>query len=135
MNSGTTPGIRVEEVRSFIASGAITKYAVVRMSTFYTGYADLPSAANDLPIGVAERAADDGEAVSVVVKGQFRCIASGAITKGDWVVIADTLGRVKSDPATGSTTSRIVGKAMTSAAATGDYVIVEIHIFERYNHA
>jgi len=134
MNTGSLPGIVISDVRSFRANGAITKFACVCLSNSVTGDVALPASANDEDfVGVANYAVADNKTVEVVVAGSMEVVASGTITRGQFLVIADVLGRVKADPATGATVSHIVGNALTPASTTGDHLIMEIMHFDRYN--
>ena len=134
MNTGSLPGIQVEETRSYRANGAITKFAVVCVSNATTGDVALPASANDeYRVGVANYGVADNKTIEVVVKGCMEVVAGAAITRGQLLVINGTLGRVKADPETSSTTSHIVGRALTPASVAGDHLIMEILIFNSYN--
>ena len=136
MNTGSLPGIVVEETRSFRANGAITKFAVVCVSNSTTGDVALPASANDeYRVGVANYGVADNKTIEIVVKGTMEVVAGAVITVGQLLVINGTLGRVKTDPATASTTSHIIGRALTPADTAGDHLIMEILIFNVYNHA
>ena len=67
-----------------------------------------------------------GKRISVVKRGVFPMIASGAIAQGDEVNIADAYGRVKTVNEIAGTAVHVVGKATRPAGAANDLVYVDI---------
>ncbi len=55
---------------------------------------DLPAAVTDTPIGVIQDVADNGDSVPVRLSGITKVVANGAFSKGDFLGIAATTGRV-----------------------------------------
>jgi len=134
MNTGSLPGMIVSDSRSYKANGAITKFAALCISNSTTGDVALPASANDEDcVGFARYAVVDNDTVEVVVAGSMEVVAAAAITQGAWCVVADTAGKVKTDPKTSTSTSHVVGRALTPASAPGDHIILEIIFFDRYN--
>lgn len=88
-------------VKSFIAAGAITEFAVVAL-TSAGKVAVATDATSDLVVGIAQRGCADGDAVEVLVHGTSRAIAGGtialtdtprlAVTAAGAVVAGDTSG-------------------------------------------
>jgi hypothetical protein len=109
---------------TYVAEGAITDGMVVILGTS-ENQCKAPAAANDPPLGVAMHAAADGEQVSVALMGAVPVIASAAIAVNALVAISTTTGRVATITI-GSTTAddRLVGKALSVAAASGDTLSV-----------
>lgn len=119
--------VRDSEVSFIAASATITKRAVVRLTAANT--VDLPAAASQDPFGVAT--ADQATAlkeVTVMQEGIAECIASAAITAGDYVEIADATGKVRTKvkAIAGAQPTPIVGRAITAAGASGDIVDVKL---------
>ena len=110
-------------VKSFIASGAITEYAVVSMDG--DGKVQVTTAATDVAVvGVAQRAASAGDAVDVVVYGETRVIAGESITFNSTPLLAaTTAGKVQSvDPAADATffqIARAIPNINQTSAADG----------------
>ncbi len=67
-----------------------------------------------------------GKRIGLVRKGRFPCIASGAISLGDVVNIADAFGRVKTVNEAAGTVINAVGIALTPASAANDIVEVDV---------
>lgn len=97
-----------------------------------------PAAANASKIeGVVEylgpRNGGNSDDVGVRNKGEAVCIAASAIAVGDYVNIADTAGRVKAVSEALGVVVFLVGRAVTSAAALGDEITVNLdRIDDRY---
>lgn len=74
-------------VKTFIAGGAITEYAVVSMDA--AGKVQVTTAATDASVvGVAQRACASGDPVEVVVYGETRVIAAESITFNSTPLVA-----------------------------------------------
>lgn len=110
----------------YIAEAAITANAVVIAGTD-DDEVDMPGAANVAPWGVALEAAGIGETLDVQRNGYAICIANAAITKGAFVAISGTDGRV-AGITIGTTThdQRLVGRAMEAAGAAGEEISIEL---------
>lgn len=76
-------------------------------------------------IGVAATDAADGDKVTVLVGGVVKVVASGAIAAGALVVSAAG-GKVATIAA--NTFDKLVGRALTSAAADGDVIEVRLGV-------
>jgi hypothetical protein len=80
-------------------------------------------------------AAQVGQAIPVVRGSRCWAVAAGAIAHGNWVQIADALGRVSDcqaavDLAPGAAlNTNVIGKAETDAAIAGDVVYVTTQEF------
>jgi hypothetical protein len=98
------------------------------------GTVRLPTAASTDPIGVAQADAVASKAVTVLQEGIARCIASAAIAIGDYVEIADATGKVrtKAKAGAGVQPTPIVGRALTAAAASGDFLDVMLMVGGMY---
>ncbi len=110
-------------------TGGVTKYAVVVQGAS-DGQVILPGAA-DAPkiVGVAMEAASASDPVDVRMIGNAICIASEAISRGDYVSIGGVLGTVRSATrcaAEGAQVIGIVGRANEAAAASGDQISVTL---------
>lgn len=111
---------------SYLAEGAVTKYAAVMAGTADT-QVKLPTGANVDPVGITLNAAADGEEVDVVIFGPTICIADAAIARGALVAISSTTGKVDTiTPGTTTADKRLVGKALEAAGADGDQFSVFI---------
>lgn len=90
------------------------------------GTVRLPTAAATDPIGVALADAVASKSVAVQQGGIARCVASAAVAIGDYVEIANATGQVrtKAKAGAGVQPTPIVGRALTAAAAAGDFLDV-----------
>ncbi|MDH3738513.1 MAG: DUF2190 family protein [Alphaproteobacteria bacterium] len=111
---------------NYLAEAAITANAVVIAGTA-DNEVDMPGAADVAPWGVALEAAAIGESVDVQRNGYAIVIANAAITKGDFVAISGTDGRV-AGITIGTTThdQRLVGRAMQAASGAGAELSIEL---------
>ncbi len=114
---------------SFLSQSAITARSVVVLGSV-DGSVALPSAAQTMRgvIGVADNAIASGSYGDVITGGIARCNATGTITRGDAVVVADTAGTVVALALGQAVSVQGVGIAMESAV-TGDVVSVMIKPF------
>lgn len=114
------------DIVSYEAEAAVTKYRAVIQGTS-DDQVDMPSAANDQAVGIAYTAAALGARCDVVIKGTCPGTASAAIARGSLVAIAGTSGKlVAITPGTTTADLRVVGKALTAAAADGDLFTVDL---------
>lgn len=113
---------------TYEAENAITAHCVVVEGTD-DGECDMPGGADVGSIlGVARHAADAGAQVTIDGPGSYvPVVASGAISRGAWVSIAGTSGKVKA--ATLSADTSVVGKAMTTVTTDGDLVWIQVWPF------
>ena len=134
---GATPGPRYTEGLPFVASADLDKYLVVIQDTSGEGLMKAPTAANDPPLGVPQADVLEGEAGAVFMKegDVVKVMAADAISIGDKVIINGTGGKIKTDPATATTTSQVLGVAETAATADEDIILVRIEKREVYNPA
>jgi len=108
-------------VISFIAGEDITDRYCLVLDPSTAGQVLLPTANSQKCIAFADDGAEDGHYVPGHISGGTRvCIASGSITKGDYLIAASG-GAVMS--ATGSGTEYIVGQALQTVT-TGQQVEV-----------
>ncbi len=82
--------------------------------------------ANSIP------ASAQGEEVQVMRLGVSRVVASGAISRGDAVNVADNQGRVKTVNETAGTLVHILGYAEELATAAGDVIRVLVMPHDRH---
>lgn len=81
----------------------------------------LPTAAGERAIGVTgSKTAAVGEPISVVEQGELVAIAGGAITRGDYVQVGGTNGRLTVAAPAAGVNAQVVGMALEAAAADGD---------------
>ena len=123
IDTGTHDGIITRS-----ADSAIGRYIVVKEgSTAGSGVAIC--GAGDLPLGVTiDEAAASSARISFApfaLSGTKLLTASEAISIGDTIYTAAS-GKVQNEPASAGTYYRI-GRALTAAAADGDYIEVETH--------
>lgn len=111
------------------ASGAaIVPNVVVVYDNSNRGNVKLPAAANAAEIvGVAKesQSAANNVAVQILGRAQIKSDGSAVIHCGDWVVVADSSGRVKTQAiAAGSATAyNIVGMAVSECAAVANNLV------------
>ena len=109
-----------EGIKTFIAYGAVTAHARVKLRSGYGDQVQL-AGAGEAFIGVAEYAVADTEYVSVKLKsypGTVEMIAAGAVTVGAAVYGAAN-GKID-DAASGN----VLGYALEAATADGDIIEV-----------
>lgn len=80
-------------------------------------------------LGISRHAVAVGEQLEIAGPGcHARVVAAGAITKGDWVKIAGTSGKVTSTtPASEDT--EVVGQAQTTVTTDGDIIFIRVAPF------
>lgn len=115
------------------SSGGIRQFQVVALDAATGNPLDIKvasTAAGLLPIGVLQDypALGPGVPANVQVNGQSKVRASGVVSVGDLVYVADTSGRCTTAPAAGASQSYIVGRALTAATQADDIFTVELLI-------
>jgi hypothetical protein len=73
-----------------------------------------------------------GEEVQVMRAGISRCVASGAISRGDAVNVADNQGRIKTVNEAGGTLVHVLGFAEDAASVAGDVIRVLVNVHDRH---
>jgi hypothetical protein len=123
---GLDKGWKVLSTYNSSAAAGVLPYRVVKIAAGDT--IDLQTASNTRSLGVVQEALDvakvaTGKAVvDVRLQGVSKCVAGAAIAQGA-EVMATTAGKV----ITAATSANIVfGRALSAAAADGDYVDIEI---------
>lgn len=81
------------------------------------------AAADDHILGIAMQTVETDDDLSVLASGQCDVVAGGIITAGDYVKVGTT-GKFLSADATAFAAGKVVGKAISSAAADGDSVTI-----------
>ncbi len=112
--------------KGFIANEAITQYYLVKLVAGSEATVDMNDTANEQTIGVAQEAATTAEAASgkvidVRMLGVSTCVAAEAIAIGA-LVNANGAGKVKD--LAGAVKQKVLGIALTTAAADGDQIDV-----------
>jgi predicted RecA/RadA family phage recombinase len=113
---------------TFVADVAVTQFAaLVQGEADY--HATLPAGENAGKfVGVALDDAKPGQTVPSLLIGTVWMVAAGAIAAGDEVIIANAQGQVESASALSSGTPNPIGKALSSATAAGDLVLVKVNV-------
>ncbi|MFI8593737.1 capsid cement protein [Microbacterium sp. NPDC078428] len=112
-----TPGI------TFTADAAITSGQVLYVSA--ARQVTPTAGASAAVIGVAATDAADGDKLNVLVGGVVKVVASAAISAGGLVVSAAD-GKVA--PIAANTFDKLVGRALTAAAADGDVIEIRLGV-------
>ena len=100
------------------------QYYVVKQHT--DGTMILAAAATDKLVGVLQNKPKVGEAAIVRIGGTTKVVSAGTISVGAWVT-ADSAGKVVATTTGGDI---VLGKYLgTAAAAAGDIIEVQIHLF------
>ena len=107
-------------IKNFVAGGAIAQNRLVRLGATNLQVLQA-SAAADALIGVCHQpgGAASGERCDVVINGTADVEFGAAVTRGA-LLMADGNGRAITAAAAAGTNVRIVGVALTDAAASGD---------------
>jgi len=86
----------------------------------------LPTSAGIACIGITQGTAADGKSVAVRKLGISKAIALNAVTRGQYVEIGDTSGRLQAAVLTAGSAAvhHIVGMAETTVTTTGDIFLV-----------
>lgn len=113
-------------IRTFIASGTVTKnYPVELNATANT--VNVIGAASDVVVGIALDTVATGENIDVLMAGPTKIMVSaGAITKGDYVGLSGTAGKIGSLTLDGSGTTiqYVLGVAMEAASGADEEIEV-----------
>lgn len=112
-------------IKTFVASEAITEFALVSSTT--DGKIAITDAATDARcIGVAQRACASGEVVEVLVQGESRVIAGGAIANTVSLVMADTDGNVVAHATSGNyAIGQILPNVNQASASADDQILIK----------
>lgn len=119
-------GFQTVLVETFLADANVSQFtALVQAATDF--HATNPAALNAAScVGVALDDATSGNSVPVVMIGTVWIRASGAITAGNQVIIANATGQVQAVGATSS--PNIIGQALSSTTTAGDLCLVKLAI-------
>lgn len=113
------------------SSGGIPQYYVVTQDTGTGNVNDviLASSTTVMPLGVAQDgpATGPGQSVRVRTDGITKAIAGAAISV-DAALMVNGSGQVVTATAAGATSFFLIGKALTSATASGDTISVRLRI-------
>lgn len=110
------------------AEAAITAFTTVVEGTD-DGECNVPGAADAGGVlGIAMHDAEAGEEVQIAGPGcRAKALVSGAVTRGLWLSIAGTSGKLKN--ATLTADIEVVGKCMHTTTADGDHTVVLVQPF------
>lgn len=112
-------------VTSFIASEAITEFAIVSLDA--AGKVVITDLATDAAaVGVAQRACNAGDSVDVVVHGLTKVIASESITFVTTPILsANTDGKVQATDTAGQyPLCRVISNTNQTSASAGEQLLV-----------
>jgi len=111
-------------IRSFICASAVTEFALVAIdSAGKVAVATTPTA--NTIIGVAQRAADAGDAVDVVIFGETRVIANGSLTlTSDTVLSVTTDGEVQAAASTHYPVGFTLPNVNQTSAAANEQILI-----------
>ena len=111
-------------ITSFICASAVTEFALVAIdSAGKVAIATTPTA--NTIIGVAQRAADAGDAVDVVIQGLTRVISSTSLTlTSDTVLSVTTDGEVQAAVSTHYPVGFTVPNINQTSAATSEQILI-----------
>ena len=118
----------LDKTYKIVSASGVTEYTAL-VAGPADGQVQLPTAANQLVMGIAqENQPNQNENVVVRKYGISRAVAAGAITAGQYVEVANTLGQLQqsnltSVPAT-ATLHNIVGIAESSTTQAGEVFFV-----------
>jgi hypothetical protein len=105
------------------SSGGIPQFSAVMVDTTTGNVNDVILATTGkLILGIAQDgpATGPGQSIRLRQLGISKAIASGAVSYGDMVYVANSSGQLGTAPAAGATDSFCVGIALTAATAVGD---------------
>lgn len=111
-------------IKSFICASAVTEFALVAIdSAGKVAVATTPTA--NTIIGVAQRAADAGDAVDVVIHGLTRVISSTSLTlTSDTVLSVTTGGEVQAAVSTHYPVGFTVPNINQTSAAANEQILI-----------
>jgi len=115
-------GYNDQVVRRLLAAVTVEKYDVVKMSTT-TGYVAV-AGSGEKAVGIAKEDANPGDALDVVIEGEYFAYASAAIAVGA-TVAAGATGQIRTAISTDATIVGHMGLAQ-AAAVTNDLAAVRI---------
>jgi hypothetical protein len=108
-------------IKTFRAAAAIPRHRIVNLGSA-NDIVQQSTAAGNLHMGVTtELDVVANERVDVVLAGLTQIVAGAAIARGA-LVTSDASGRA----VTAATTNRVIGQALTDAAAAGDLIVVNL---------
>ena len=109
------------------SGGGIPQFSAVMVDTTTGNVNDVILATTGkLALGIVQDgpASGPGQSVRVRQLGISKAIASGAVSYGDMLYVANTSGQLGTAPAAGVSDSFCVGIALTAATAAGDTISV-----------
>ena len=107
-------------IDTFTADAAVNQFqAIVQSATDYHATNPVGANAGEF-VGITLDSAAEGESVPVVQLGTAWCQAAGAISSGQFVSIANAQGQIQAGG------SNIIGIALSTTTAAGDYCLVYI---------
>ena len=111
-------------ITSFICASAVTEFALVAIDSAGKVAVATSPTANTI-IGVAQRAADAGDAVDVVIQGLTRVISSTSLTlTSDTVLSVTTDGEVQAAVSTHYPVGFTVPNINQTSAATSEQILI-----------
>ena len=118
-----------DNIKSFIAGGAITEYALVSLDA--DGKVQVTAIGTDKTcVGIAQRAAAAGEPVEVVIYGLSRAIAGNNITANTeprLKCVTAATGRLEAVASGDFAVCRMIPNINQKSAAAGDKILVMFH--------
>ena len=115
-----------QTIQTFVASGAITEFALVSLDT--AGKVKITENGTEKAcVGIAQRAAAAGEAVEVVTAGLSRAIAGGNITASTdprLKSVTGTTGKVETVASGDFAVCRMISNTNQFTAADNDQILV-----------
>jgi hypothetical protein len=119
------------------AANAGTILGVAQNSIIPSGTADYSGGQYNITSGTAWPAnvipaQGQGEEMQVIRSGISRSVASGAISRGDAVNVANNQGQIKTVNEAGGTLVHVLGFAEDAAGAAGDVIRVFVQIHDRH---
>jgi hypothetical protein len=111
-------------VKSFVCASAVTEFALVAINSAGK-VAIATDATSPAVVGVAQRAADAGDSVEVLIFGVTRLIAGGSLTFSSTPLLAvTTAGAVKSGLTSGDyAVARVLPNINQTSAAAGEQLL------------
>ena len=113
-------------VKTFIANGTITEYALVSVDT--AGKVGITTAGTSVKVvGVAQRAASAGDVVDVLIFGETRVIAGGTIdpnTEPRLAAVAAGTGKVEAVTSGKYPVCRMIPNVNQESAVANDQIVV-----------
>ena|SRR5210317_2117753 len=111
-------------IRSFICASAVTEFALVAIDSAGKVAIATDPTANTI-IGVAQRAADAGDPVDVVIFGETRVIANGSLTlTSNTVLSVTTDGEVQAAASTHYPVGFTLPNVNQTSASANEQIII-----------